>query len=287
MRDREGFLLPRQSGPDAASSGPDLSPPSNCDIHVRAQGRGRKLVTRWVIPFQHRDATVFPLKDDLPVLRTPLVTWVILGANVFAFLWQVGVVGLPYSVQAGGAIPYEILSFQDVQVPDLVPPPLTIFTSMFLHGGWGHIFFNMLFLWIFGNNVEDALGHGRFLLFYLASGVAAAAAQTFASATSGDVLTPMVGASGAIAGVLAAYMVFFPQARILTLVPIFFIIRLFYIPARVFIGLWFLLQLLMALGGVTAGGGVAFFAHIGGFVAGWVLVKMMGPHRGYRRPAGW
>jgi len=234
---------------------------------------------------------VFPLKDDLPVHRTPLVTWAVLAANVLAWLWQVLVTHFPesaFSVQAGGAIPYEILSFQDVQVPALVPPPLTIFTSMFLHGGWGHIFSNMLFLWIFGNNVEDALGRGRFLLFYLASGVAAAAAQIFASAAAGDVLTPMVGASGAIAGVLAAYMVFFPKARILTLVPIFFIIRLFYIPARVFIGLWFALQLLMALGGVGGtGGGVAFFAHVGGFVAGFVLVKMMGPHRGYRRPAGW
>lgn len=230
---------------------------------------------------------MFPLKDDLPVHRPPLVTWAVLAANVLAWFWQVGVAGLPYSVQAGGAIPFELLSFQDVQVPDLVPPPLTVFTSMFLHGGWGHIFSNMLFLWIFGNNVEDALGRGRFLLFYLASGVAAAAAQTFVSAAAGDLLTPMVGASGAIAGVLAAYMVFFPRARVLTLVPIFFIIRLFYIPAKVFIGLWFALQLLMALAGPAGGGGVAFFAHIGGFVAGWALVKMMGPHRGYRRPAGW
>ncbi len=230
---------------------------------------------------------MFPLKDDLPIHRTPVVTWAILAANVLAFLWQIGMVGLPYSVQAGGAIPFEILSFRDVQVPDLVPPPLTIFTSMFLHGGWGHIFSNMLFLWIFGNNVEDALGRGRFLFFYLASGVAAAAAQTFASAAAGDLLTPMVGASGAIAGVLAAYMVFFPRARILTLVPIFFIIRLFYIPAKVFIGLWFALQLLMALGGAAGGGGVAFFAHVGGFVAGFVLVKVMGPRRGYRRPVGY
>ncbi|HEY6106702.1 MAG TPA: rhomboid family intramembrane serine protease, partial [Anaeromyxobacteraceae bacterium] len=103
---------------------------------------------------------MFPLKDDLPVHRTPLVTWAVLAANVLAWLWQVLVTHFPesaFSVQAGGAIPYEILSFQDVQVPALVPPPLTIFTSMFLHGGWGHIFFNMLFLWIFGNNVEDAL----------------------------------------------------------------------------------------------------------------------------------
>jgi membrane associated rhomboid family serine protease len=230
---------------------------------------------------------VFPLKDDLPVGRTPLVTWAILAANVLAWLWQVlgtGFPDSPYSVLAGGAIPGEILSFRDVDVPDLVPPPLTVFTSMFLHGGWGHIFSNMLFLWIFGNNVEDALGRGRFLLFYLVSGVAAAAAQTFASAAAGDLLTPMVGASGAIAGVLAGYMVLFPHARVLTLVPIIFIIRLFYIPARVFIGLWFLLQLLMALGGVAGGGGVAFFAHIGGFAAGLVLVKVMGTRRAYRRP---
>ncbi|HEU4382829.1 MAG TPA: rhomboid family intramembrane serine protease [Anaeromyxobacteraceae bacterium] len=244
---------------------------------------------------------MFPLKDDLPVHRTPVVTWVILAANVLAFLWQVGVVGLEYSVYAGGAIPYEILRFRDLvggrQVPDLVRPPLTVFTSMFLHGGWGHIFSNMLFLWIFGNNVEDALGRGRFLFFYLASGVAAALAQTAATAVQAGGLPPaearaalaipMVGASGAIAGVLAAYMILFPQARILTLVPIFIIIRLFYIPARVFIGLWFLLQLLMALGGVTGAGGVAFFAHIGGFVAGLVLVKITGRRRVERRPAEW
>jgi membrane associated rhomboid family serine protease len=233
---------------------------------------------------------VFPLKDDLPLHRAPLVTWALLGTNVLAWLWQVLVTHFPesaYSVQAGGAIPYEILTLQDLRVPALVPLPFTIFTSMFLHAGWGHIFSNMLFLWIFGNNVEDALGRLRFLGFYLASGVAAAAAQIGASVAAGDLLTPMVGASGAIAGVLAAYMVLFPRARILTLVPIFFIIRLFYVPARLFIGLWFVLQLLMALGGIGGtGGGVAFFAHIGGFVAGFVLVKVMGPGRSYRRP-GW
>lgn len=234
---------------------------------------------------------MFPLKDDLPLRRLPLVTWALLLTNVLAWLWQVLVTHFPesdYSVMAGGAIPLEILTFQDLKVPALVPPPLTIFTSMFLHAGWGHIFFNMLFLWIFGNNVEDALGRVRFLGFYLVSGVAAAAAQIAASAAAGDLLTPMVGASGAIAGVLAAYMVLFPRARILTVVPIFIFIRLFYVPARVFIGLWFILQLLMALGGLGGtGGGVAFFAHVGGFAAGFVLVKLMGPRLGYQRPAGW
>src|SRR6185369_2330341 len=132
--------------------------------------------------------------------------------------------------QVGGAIPYEILTFHDVRPLDLVAPPFTILTSMFLHGGLMHVGGNMLFLWIFGNNVEDVLGRGRFVVFYLACGVAAAIAQVGVTALG----VPMVGASGAIAGVLAAYMVLFPRARVLTLVPIFFFIRLIYVPAGFF-----------------------------------------------------
>jgi membrane associated rhomboid family serine protease len=148
---------------------------------------------------------------------------------------------------------------------------------MFLHGGFMHIASNMLFLWIFGNNVEDALGRVRFVVFYLACGIAAALVQVVASAMTGDLLVPMVGASGAIAGVLAAYMVLFPRARVTTLVIIVVFIRIIPVPAGFFIGLWFLLQILSVLfGGNT---GVAFFAHIGGFVAGWLLVRLMG-----RRP---
>mgnify|MGYP001348790684 CR=1 FL=1 len=146
---------------------------------------------------------MIPLKDDLPTERAPLVTWALIAANVAAWLWQLQV-GLEPSVLRGGAIPYEILTFRDVEWRALVPPPLTILASMFLHGGWLHLGFNMLSLWIFGNNVEDALGRARFVGFYLVAGVAAALAQTLASAASGDVLVPMVGASGAIAGVLAA-----------------------------------------------------------------------------------
>jgi membrane associated rhomboid family serine protease len=153
---------------------------------------------------------------------------------------------------------------------------------MFLHGGLAHIGGNMLFLWIFGNNVEDALGRTRFLVFYLACGIAAAASQVAASVMSGEVAIPMVGASGAIAGVLAAYLTLYPHARVLTLVPIFIFIRLFYIPAWFFIGLWFAVQLLSGfLGG--GGSGVAFFAHIGGFVAGFVLVRLLGRRSGWRR----
>ncbi len=219
---------------------------------------------------------MIPLKDDNPTERTPLVTYALVAANVVAFLWQLQV-GLETSAFRGGAIPYEILTFRDVEWRDVVPPPFTVFTSMFLHGGIFHLGFNMLSLWIFGNNVEDALGRVRFILFYLLAGIAAALAQTFASAASGDVLVPMVGASGAIAGVLAGYLVLFPRSRILTAVIIVFFIRLIYLPARFFILAWFALQILSAVFGGAPG--VAFFAHIGGFVTGFLLVRVIG-----RRP---
>ena len=233
---------------------------------------------------------MIPLKDDIPVRRPPIVTIALLAANIAAFLWQVAVVGLPLSVQVGGAIPYEILSLRDLPPLDLVPPPLTLFTSMFLHGGFMHLAGNMLFLWIFGNNVEDVLGRGRFVLFYVGCGLAAGLAQvavTAASADDGGLLVPMVGASGAIAGVLAAYMVLFPRARVLTLIPIFIFIRLVYVPAGFFIGLWFVIQLVSAFLG-SEGSGVAFVAHVGGFLTGFALVKLMGPGTGFRaRRAGW
>jgi membrane associated rhomboid family serine protease len=233
---------------------------------------------------------VIPLKDDTPVTHTPVVTIALISANVAAFLWQVFGVGLGYSVQVGGAIPYEILTFQDVRPHDLVPPPFTIATSMFLHGGLMHLGGNMLFLWIFGNNVEDVIGRGRFVVFYLGCGIAAALAQVGVSALGADpsaLTVPMVGASGAIAGVLAAYMVLFPRARVLTLVPIFFFIRLIYVPAAFFIGLWFVIQLASAVLG-SAGSGVAFTAHVGGFAAGYILLKVLGPRRTLRpRSVGW
>jgi membrane associated rhomboid family serine protease len=224
---------------------------------------------------------VIPLKDDIPSRHVPAVTLALIAVNVLAFAWQLGFgpPGEPFEVRlgrsalVGGAIPYELLTFRDVGPRDLVPPPLTVFTSMFLHGGFLHLGGNLLFLWVFGNNVEDALGRVRFLLYYLACGVAAAVAQALISAAAGDVLVPMVGASGAIAGVLAAYLVLFPRARVLTAIPIFVIIRLVHLPAAFFIGLWFALQVLYAVAGGT-GSGVAFFAHIGGFVFGWLLIQV-------------
>jgi membrane associated rhomboid family serine protease len=220
---------------------------------------------------------VIPLKDDTPTERTPLVTYALVAANVAAYLWELSV-GVDVAAFRGGAIPYEILTLRDIEWRNVVPPPFTILTSMFLHGSVLHLGFNLLSLWIFGNNVEDALGRLRYLAFYLAAGIAAALAQTVASAASGDVLVPMVGASGAIAGVLAGYLVLFPHARVLTALVIVIFVRLMYVPARFFIVGWFALQILsVVLGGNP---GVAFFAHIGGFVAGLLLVRIVG-----RRPS--
>jgi membrane associated rhomboid family serine protease len=236
---------------------------------------------------------VIPLKDDNPVARWPAVTAALIAANVLAFLWQVRT-GLPASVLRGGAIPFEILTFADLVdpfdpaqpgLPALVPPPLTVLTSMFLHGGLVHLGGNMLFLWTFGNNVEDAIGRARFLLFYLGTGVVAALAQVALSVVSGDLFTPMVGASGAVSGVLGAYLVLYPRARVLTLVPIFVFIRLIWLPATFFLLFWFTFQLIpMLLGGVGGGGGVAYMAHVGGFAAGWLYTKITGGRVRWVRP---
>jgi membrane associated rhomboid family serine protease len=232
---------------------------------------------------------MFPLRDDIPCDRTPWITWGLIAANLVAFAWQLKVG--ERSILQGGAIPYELLTLEDVWPPDLVRPPLTVLTSMFLHGGLAHLAGNMLFLWIFGNNVEDALGRIRFLGFYLAAGVAAAAAQTVATAVQASTLprasaamalsVPMVGASGAIAGVLAAYLMLFPRARVQTLVIIVIFVKLMYLPAWVFIGLWFLGQLAAVLLGAASG--VAVFAHIGGFLAGLALVAALGRRPGWQR----
>jgi membrane associated rhomboid family serine protease len=254
------------------------------------------------------DEVVFPLKNDIPVRRVPAVTLALLAANAAGFAWQAWFAwritglgaahglpvteilrrldqGLSFTALIGGAIPWEVSTLRDIGPVDLVPPPFTILTSMFLHGGLLHLLGNLLFLWVFGPNVEDVLGRVRYLGFYLASGIAAAAAQVLLSLAQGDPLMPMVGASGAIAGVMAAYMVFFPRARVMTAIPIVFIIRIVHLPAAFFIGLWFLLQLLYAfLGGL--GSGVAFFAHVGGFVFGWVVTKALVLAQLRRRDAG-
>lgn len=222
----------------------------------------------------------FPLKDDNPTSTFPFVTIGLILANCLVFYHQ-----LTLSLPAGqrfvfewGAIPYQIVHGEILYGRGLIPPLLTLFSSMFLHGGFMHLIGNMLYLWIFGNNIEDTLGHFRFTVFYLLSGLSAALIQVLSDPQS---TTPMIGASGAVAGVLGAYLLLFPQARILTLLFIIFFIRLIRIPALIVLGFWFLMQLL----GVTSGAetGVAFFAHIGGFVAGLAMVKVFQPRRPRRR----
>ncbi|HEV8437891.1 MAG TPA: rhomboid family intramembrane serine protease [Methylomirabilota bacterium] len=224
---------------------------------------------------------MIPLKDDLPTRTTPFVTIGLITLNVLAFVYQISLeVGAPNGAAAGEAFVMEFglipcrLTGACRLAADLPSPAFTILSSMFLHGSFFHIAGNMLYLWIFGNNVEDTLGHGRFVLFYLASGVAAAAAQTLVGPQS---TVPMVGASGAISGVLGAYFLLFPHASVLTLVIFGFFWRVVRIPALIVLGLWMVVQILNGLGSFGAGGGVAWFAHIGGFIGGMALLLVFRP----------
>lgn len=222
-----------------------------------------------------------PLKDDNPTRRFPYLTVLFIGLNILIFLYQVfSPAGLQYHIYKMGAIPYEITHFRSVHnfpwlSPDYFPrlsPPLTLLTSMFLHGSIFHLLFNMLYLWIFGNNIEDFLGPFRFILFYIISGLGASFTHIIFNFNS---QYPMIGASGAIAGVLGAYFILYPRARVLTFVFLFFFIRIIPIPAGVILGLWFLLQVL----NIGISGGVAWFAHIGGFLIGILLIKIFTKQR--------
>ncbi len=224
---------------------------------------------------------MIPLKDYNPTTRRPVVTVTLIALCVVTFLWQIGqgARGFERTVYGLGMIP-AVLTGRAELVPELVmvAPWMTLFTSMFLHGGWMHLIGNMLYLWIFGNNVEDRLGHGGFLAFYLASGLAAAALQILPDPAAE---TPMVGASGAISGVLGAYLVFFPRARVLVLIPVGFLF-VYTLPAGWLLGFWFLFQILSALGTPASAGGVAWWAHIGGFAFGALVAFFL--KRSPRRP---
>jgi rhomboid family protein len=242
---------------------------------------------------------VFPLKDDVPSRTTPVVTVGLIALNVLVFLYQVSLQG-EGSLEGVRAARDLVLEFGLVPCrltgacapgASLLPPALTVLTSMFLHGGLLHVGGNMLYLWIFGNNVEDTLGHGRFLVFYLAAGSVAATAQTVLSAASS---VPMIGASGAVSGVLGAYLLLFPRANVLTVIVFGFFVRLVRIPAVVLLGLWFFVQFLgglVAWGGAAArgeaaGGETAWFAHLGGFVAGMALLFALRPRDPWDRGPG-
>jgi len=213
-----------------------------------------------------------PLFDDAPMRRPAVMIWAIIIACALIFLWQIG---LPLRAQRNivyslGVVPAVL--FGEAELPArlrMVPGWASIFTSMFLHGGWLHVIGNMLYLWIFGGAVEDAMTRPRFLFFYLLCGTIAALAQSLAAP---DSEVPMIGASGAIAGVLGAYFILFPRSNVVTFVWIVILVRLVALPGVVLLGLWFGLQVLSALAARPGEPGVAFWAHVGGFVAGMVLV---------------
>jgi membrane associated rhomboid family serine protease len=217
---------------------------------------------------------MFPLKDDNPTTIIPIVTLILIALNVVIFLYQVSLDPKTQQLFAYqyGAVPAVVTGLQSLPAKlATVPPFLSIFTSMFLHGSWLHLIGNMWYLWIFGNNIEDAMGSLRYLLFYLICGFLASATQILSNAGS---ILPTIGASGAIAGVLGAYLLLYPRARVMTLI-FFIFIRIIYIPAGFVLGFWFVLQLLNgSLSGNQQGGGVAFWAHIGGFIAGMLLVGL-------------
>ena len=214
---------------------------------------------------------MFPLHDDNPTTARPYVTVSFIVVCVFVFLWQISLGEAGQRVIFSlGVIPAVLLDIRELS-PDLalIPPPLTVLTSMFLHGGWMHLTGNMLYLWIFGNNVEDAMGHGRFVLFYILCGTAAVVAQALPNPQS---TVPMIGASGAISGILGAYLLLYPHARVLVAVPFGFFIHTMRLPAVFVLGFWFLMQLLNSMLAGNQEGGVAFSAHIGGFIAGMILI---------------
>lgn len=217
---------------------------------------------------------MIPLRDENPIRIVPVVTWGLIAACVAIFVFQValGAEGFNRMIFGLGVIPAVLLGHARLPPEiELVPPLVTVFSSMFLHGGWLHLAGNMLYLWIFGDNIEDRMGSVRFLLFYLACGAAAVFAQALPAPQS---VVPMVGASGAISGVLGAYLLWFPRARVLVLVPFGFMLQAIRLPAVWVLGLWFLVQLLSSLAAPAGEGGVAFRAHLGGFIAGLALAPL-------------
>lgn len=216
---------------------------------------------------------MIPIRDQIPTRRIPIINYMLMAANIFVFIlqWLAG----PNE---------EAIIYQFALIPASFTSGIglgdisSIFTSMFMHAGLAHLGGNMLYLWIFGDNVEDSMGHGRFLIFYIIGGVVASLTHIFTNPTS---VIPTVGASGAIAAVLGAYLVLYPRARVLTIIPLGFFLRMTTIPAAIVLGLWFVLQLfsgVLSMGGPDVGG-VAFWAHIGGFVSGVVLAKIFAKRR--------
>jgi len=225
---------------------------------------------------------MIPLRDKIPSSSFPIVNIIFIAVNSIVFLYEVSLGSeLERFIHEYGLIPAKVIFYSNSFVDRFYP----FLTSMFLHGGWFHLIGNMLFLYIFGDNVEDRMGHFKYLLFYLICGLGAAFTQIVINVRSE---IPMVGASGAISGVLGAYILLFPKSRIVTLVPIFFFLHIVEIPAAVFLLIWFIMQFFSGVATLAASretGGVAFWAHVGGFVVGLVLTRFF-IKKGYYR-TGW
>ena len=216
---------------------------------------------------------MIPLRDAIPAQSFPVMTVLLIALNVLAFLYELSLGReLDVFIMQYGAVPLRFILAGQMEQVSTLERFLPLFTSMFLHGGWLHLGGNMLYLWIFGDNVEDRLGRVRFVAFYLACGLAAALTQIYIHPTS---KIPMVGASGAVAGVLGAYLILFPYAHVLALIPILFFFQIVELPAALFLVFWFLMQFLSGAIAITGSpyltGGVAWWAHIGGFVCGVAL----------------
>jgi len=219
---------------------------------------------------------LIPYKDDNPTHRFSYVTIGIIISNILIFLLEIiSPPGMEKTVYAYGAVPQYILTFEKFQP---IHPALTVFTAMFMHGGVFHLGGNMLYLWIFGNNIEDKLGHLRFIIFYIFCGITAAYSHALIDSHS---LTPMIGASGAISGILGAYLLLFPRAGVYTLIFLGFFVQIVKIPALIVIGFWAIVQFINGLvsTGLVKQGGVAWFAHIGGFLTGLLTIKLWLPRR--------
>lgn len=235
---------------------------------------------------------MIPIRDDQPRFSVPYITYFLIALNLVIYFleWSMGPRNERALVYQLGMIPERIVALVGgAHQVEPVEAFLPVFTSMFLHGSWLHVIGNMWFLWIFGDNIEDHVGHLKYLVFYVLSGIGAAAAHVLLNPNS---RVPTVGASGAIAGVLGAYFLLYPKARVLTLVPLIIFFTFWWLPAWIFLGYWFLLQFLAGAASAVDvasrnSGGIAFWAHVGGFVAGVVLIKLLPERRQRHRYATW
>jgi len=226
---------------------------------------------------------VIPLRDTEEIETFPFITILLIIVNSFIFMYiyfTAASAPVPEQYLANVYLTYGLVPKNILNAPLFSAPYLTFITSIFLHGSWSHLIFNMLFLWIFGNNVEDYFGHFHFLLFYLLAGIFASLIQLL---TMGASTVPVIGASGAIAGTMGAYFLLFPRSRIRTLVFIFFFVTIVEIPAPVYLLIWFMSQLFEGLSNFGVASGIAFFAHVGGFIFGVLYAALIGRHAGRKR----